>query len=82
LGEDIKIGLSTINAMAETIDKKPVFREAFQRRRCLVPADSFYESQKTGKETPPYATALVIGPSWPWPGYGRRDAPVSEDELR
>jgi putative SOS response-associated peptidase YedK len=32
--DDIKIGFSTINAMAETVDRKPVFREAFQRRRC------------------------------------------------
>src|SRR6266480_5648674 len=44
--KDIKIGFSTINAMAETVDKKPVFREAFQRRRCIVPVDSFYEWKK------------------------------------
>jgi putative SOS response-associated peptidase YedK len=57
--KDIKIGFSTINAMAETVDKKPVFREAFARRRCLVPVDNFYEWQKTGKETQPYAIALA-----------------------
>ena len=57
--KDIKIGFSTINAMAETVDKKPVFREAFQRRRCLVPVDNFYEWQKTGKESQPYAIALA-----------------------
>ncbi len=51
--KDIKIGFSTINTMAETVDRKPVFREAFQRRRCLVPVDNFYEWQKTGKETQP-----------------------------
>jgi putative SOS response-associated peptidase YedK len=32
-----------INAMAETVQAKPSFREAFQQRRCLVPADGFYE---------------------------------------
>jgi putative SOS response-associated peptidase YedK len=32
-----------INAMAETIESKPSFRSAFQQRRCLVPADGFYE---------------------------------------
>ena len=57
--KNIKIGFSTINAMAETIDKKPVFREAFQRRRCRVSVDNFYEWQKTGKETQPYAIALA-----------------------
>jgi putative SOS response-associated peptidase YedK len=57
--KDIKIGFSTINAMAETVATKPVFREAFQRRRCLVPVDNFYEWQRTGKETQPYAIALA-----------------------
>jgi putative SOS response-associated peptidase YedK len=41
--KDIKVGFANINAMAETVDTKPAFREAFQRRRCLVPVDGFYE---------------------------------------
>jgi putative SOS response-associated peptidase YedK len=58
--KDIKIGFSTINAMAETVDTKPVFREAFKRRRCLVPIEAFYEWQKIGpKEKQPYAIALA-----------------------
>jgi putative SOS response-associated peptidase YedK len=56
--KDIKIGYSTINAKAEGIDTRPAFREAFQRRRCLVPLDSFYEWQKLGNERQPYAVAL------------------------
>jgi hypothetical protein len=32
-----------INAKAETVDKLPSFREAFAKRRCVVPADGFYE---------------------------------------
>ena len=60
--KDIKIGFSTINAMAETVDSKPVFREAFRRRRCLVPVDNFYEWKKLGpKEKQPYAIALKAG---------------------
>ena len=51
--KDIKIGFSTINAMAETVDTKPVFREAFRRRRCLVPIEAFYEWKKLdGPATP------------------------------
>jgi putative SOS response-associated peptidase YedK len=58
--KDIKIGFSTINAMAETVDTKPVFREAFQRRRCIVPIDNFYEWKKLGpKEKQPYAIPLA-----------------------
>ena len=60
--KDIKIGFSTINAMAETVDTKPVFREAFKRRRCLVPIEAFYEWKKLGPEgKQPYAIALADG---------------------
>ena len=46
--------------MAETIDTKPVFREAFARRRCIVPVDSFNEWKKLGPmEKQPYAIALA-----------------------
>jgi putative SOS response-associated peptidase YedK len=58
--KDNKIGFSTINAMAETVDIKPVFREAFVRRRCIVPVDSFYEWKKLDAKTKqPYAIALA-----------------------
>ena len=42
-------GLSTINARAETITKAPTWREPFKKRRCLVPADAFFEWPKKGK---------------------------------
>jgi putative SOS response-associated peptidase YedK len=58
--KDLKIGFSTINAQAETVDTKSAFRSAFERRRCLVPVDNFYEWQKTGpKEKQPYAISLA-----------------------
>jgi putative SOS response-associated peptidase YedK len=57
--KDIKIGFSTINTRAEEVDTKPAFREAFQRRRCLVPLDGFYEWKKTGPGKQPYAIALA-----------------------
>jgi hypothetical protein len=40
--KDIKVGFANINAKAEGIDSKPVFGKAFERRRCLVPVDSFF----------------------------------------
>jgi putative SOS response-associated peptidase YedK len=40
--------LAPINAMAETAATKPMFRSAFKRRRCLIPADGWYEWQATG----------------------------------
>jgi putative SOS response-associated peptidase YedK len=58
--KDIKIGFSTINAMAETVDTKPVFRAEFKQRRCLVPIEAFYEWKKLGpKDKQPYAIALA-----------------------
>jgi len=57
--KDIKVGFANINAKAEGIEGKPAFREAFQRRRCLVPVDNFYEWKKTAAGKQPYAVALA-----------------------
>jgi putative SOS response-associated peptidase YedK len=43
--KDISIGSRLINARAETVSEKPSFRRAFARRRCLLPADGYYEWQ-------------------------------------
>ena len=56
--KDLNVGFANINAKAEGIEMKPAFRKAFERRRCLVPVDSFYEWKKTGTEKP-YAIALA-----------------------
>ena len=51
--KDPKIGNSLINARAETVSEKPAFRPALSKRRCLVPADSFYEWVKVRKQKVP-----------------------------
>ncbi|HEX4038402.1 MAG TPA: SOS response-associated peptidase [Acidobacteriaceae bacterium] len=54
-----QLGVSTINAKGESLMKKPIWREPFLRRRCLVPADGFYEWQKLDAKTKqPWAIGL------------------------
>lgn len=52
--KDISIGSRMINARAETLADKPTFRRPLMRRRCLIPADGFYEWRKNpdGTKTP------------------------------
>ena len=45
---------SMLNARAETVATKPAYRAAFRQRRCLVPADGFYEWQKRDGRKQPY----------------------------
>lgn len=64
-----------INARAETVAEKPSFREAFRRRRCLIPADGFYEwaDQGTGKKgRQPYWFHLLDRPVFAFAGIWER----------
>lgn len=67
--KDSKIAYSTINARAEEAASKPAFREAMKRRRCLVPADAFYEWQRLDAKTKhPFAFALASGKPYAFAG--------------
>src|SRR5262249_41276153 len=59
--KDKKIGARLINARAETVAEKPAFRSAFKHRRCLIPADGFFEWKNEGGRKQPYYITLQDG---------------------
>ena len=59
--KDASAAASMINARSETAAAKPAFRDALKSRRCLVPADRFYEWARTGKTKQPYCFEVREG---------------------
>jgi putative SOS response-associated peptidase YedK len=59
--KDTSGAASMINARSETAATRPAFRDALKSRRCLVPADGFYEWQRTGKTKQPFCFEMCAG---------------------
>ena len=59
--KDVRMGFRLINARAETVHSKPSFGAAFRSRRCLVPANGWFEWRRDGRNKQPYFLALADG---------------------
>ena len=62
------VGSRMINARAETVAERPSFRTAFQRRRCLVLADGFYEWERKGSSKRPMRIVMASGEPFAFAG--------------
>lgn len=70
--KEASVGYKMINARAETLATKPAFREALRRRRCLIPADGFYEWKQEGKSKRPFCFTLAEGGLFAFAGLWER----------
>ncbi len=80
--KDLKGGSRMFNARAETLTTSPAFRDAFRRRRCLVPVDSFYEWKREGTVRQPYRVVRVDGRPLVLAGLWAGWKDPSTDEVR
>lgn len=72
---DLSVGSRMINARSETAAVKPAFRDAFSSRRCLVPANGFYEWAPQGKAKQPWLARLPDGALYGFAGLWERWTP-------
>jgi len=79
--KDPSIGNRMINARAETVAEKPAFREAFRLRRCLVPADGFYEWAAGASPRQPYHIRLADGSPFAIAGLWEHWAPTGGEAI-
>ena len=70
--KDEKFGARCINARAETVAEAPSFRAAFKARRCLIPADGFYEWQKVDEAKQPHRITMGNGGPFSFAGLWER----------
>ncbi|MCG6197347.1 SOS response-associated peptidase, partial [Anoxybacillus sp. LAT_38] len=65
---DEKIGSKMINARAETLREKPAFRRLFERKRCMIPADGFYEWKQMARGKQPMRITMRDGEPFAFAG--------------
>jgi putative SOS response-associated peptidase YedK len=70
--DDVSIGNRLINARAEAVERTPAFREAYRRRRSLVPANGFFEWRKEGKRRQPLLVRRKDGAPFAFAGLWER----------
>jgi len=82
--KDPKIGYQLINARAESIAEKPSFRTAFKKRRCLIPADGFYEwhQESDGRTKTPMRVRLKSKEPFTFAGLWETWKDPQEKEVR
>ena len=74
-------GLAPINARAETLSEKPMFRQAFRKRRCLILADGFYEWRREGKRRRPFYIRLRSGDVFTFAGIWESRSTETESNV-
>jgi putative SOS response-associated peptidase YedK len=77
--KDSSAAARMINARSETVGTKPAFRDALKSRRCLIPADGFYEWSRAGKTKQPYCFEVNEGELFAFAGiWGRWKDPSGQ----
>lgn len=79
--KDPSIGNRMINARAESLAEKPAFKAAFQHRRCLIPADGFYEWQRTGSRKRPHLIRRANGGIFAFAGLWERWSDAAHEPI-
>ncbi|MFB6262035.1 MAG: SOS response-associated peptidase [Bradymonadaceae bacterium] len=79
--DDPSIGNKMINARAETAPDKPAFRDAFRKRRCIVPASGFYEWAETDDGKQPYWVHPSEDELWGFAGLWERWSDEQTGEI-
>lgn len=77
--DDLSIGNRMINARGETVDSKPSFRRAFASRRCIIPADGYFEWQKVSDGKQPYLIERPDGGVFAMAGLWEENRKVRDD---